>query len=50
MNESVMTFRGKYNFLSNLFAAAFEWDGRIYRNSEAAFQSAETGNLVSLRD
>lgn len=42
MNETVMTFRGKYNFLSNLFASAFEWDGRIYRNSEAAFQSAKS--------
>ena len=42
MSESIMTFRGKYDFLSNMFTAVFEWDGRTYRNSEAAFQSAKS--------
>lgn len=42
MSTDVMTFRGKYDFLSNMYAAAFEWDGRTYRNSEAAFQSAKS--------
>lgn len=38
----IMTFRGKFGFLSNMHATAFEWDGRTYRNSEAAFQSAKS--------
>ena len=38
----IMTFRGAFGFLSNMHAAAFEWDGRTYRNSEAAFQSAKS--------
>lgn len=42
MNESTMTFRGEYAFLSNMYSASFEWDGRTYRNSEAAFQSAKS--------
>ena len=42
MGEAVMAFRGDYDFLSNMFEAPFTWDGRTYRNSEAAFQSAKT--------
>lgn len=38
----VMTFRGKYSFLSNMHKASFEWDGRTYLNSEAAYQSAKS--------
>ena len=41
---NVMTFRGKYNFLSNMYSVDFEWDGRIYHSSEAAFQSAKSLN------
>ncbi len=37
-----MTFRGQYDFLSNMYSCEFEWDGRKYRNSEAAFQSAKS--------
>ncbi len=40
--REMMTFRGKYAFLSNMYEAPFTWDGRPYRNSEAAFQSAKT--------
>ena len=42
MKREVMTFRGRFGFLSNMHPAAFEWDGRTYRNSEAAFQSAKS--------
>ena len=42
MSDAVMTFRGKLDFLSNMYSAAFEWDGRTYLNSEAAFQSAKS--------
>jgi len=42
MMEDVKMFRGAYQFLSNMYAAPFEWDGRSYRNSEAAFQSAKS--------
>lgn len=38
----MMTFRGKYDFLSNMYSVAFVWDGRTYQNSEAAFQSAKS--------
>lgn len=40
--REIMTFRGAYSFLSNMHKASFEWDGRIYQNSEAAFQSAKS--------
>ena len=40
--EEIMVFRGKYQFLSNMYSAPFEWDGRTYKNSEAAFQSAKS--------
>lgn len=42
MGEKICSFRGAYGFLSNMTTAVFEWDGRTYRNSEAAFQSAKT--------
>ena len=42
MSEKICSFRGEYGFLSNMTTAVFEWDGRMYRNSEAAFQSAKT--------
>lgn len=42
MGEKISSFRGKYGFLSNMATAVFEWDGRTYRNSEAAFQSAKS--------
>ena len=42
MGKAISSFRGKYAFLSNMYEAPFEWDGRMYRNSEAAFQSAKT--------
>lgn len=42
MADRICSFRGKYGFLSNMTTAVFEWDGRTYRNSEAAFQSAKS--------
>lgn len=42
MEKAVTSFRGAYDFLSNMYSATFMWDGRTYRNSEAAFQSAKT--------
>lgn len=44
MDQAITAFRGEYSFLSNMFAVPVEWDGRTYRNSEAAFQSAKTLN------
>lgn len=40
--KEIMTFRGRYQFLSNMYSAPFVWDGRSYKNSEAAFQSAKS--------
>ena len=42
MSDAIVSFRGEYGFLSNMYAAGFEWDGRHYLNSEAAFQSAKS--------
>lgn len=42
MKDKVKMFRGKYGFLSNMFEAEFEWDGRKYSCSEAAYQSAKS--------
>lgn len=42
MKGVISSFRGEYQFLSNMAKATFCWDGRQYLNSEAAFQSAKT--------
>lgn len=39
MNETINSFRGEYNFLSNFFEASVEYDGITYQNNEAAFQA-----------
>lgn len=41
MDNAVKMFRGQYAFLSNMHPASFLWDGRMYLNAEAAFQSAK---------
>lgn len=35
-------FDGSYAFLSNFYNCMVEYDGLLYRNSEAAFQAAKT--------
>lgn len=37
-------FKGKYYFLSNFYSAPVEYDGLLYQNNEAAFQSAKCIN------
>lgn len=37
----ISDFRGKYYFLSNFYSAPVEYDGFVYSNNEAAFQSAK---------
>ena len=37
-------FRGKYYFLSNFYNAPVEYEGILYTNNEAAFQSAKLKN------
>ena len=44
MRDTITSFRDEYEYLSNFFEVDVQWDGRIYRNSEAAFQSAKTLN------
>jgi len=34
-------FKGKYFFLSNFYTAPVEYEGLLYQNNEAAFQSAK---------
>ena len=47
MKDAVKLFRGKYDFLSNMYAATFEWDGRTYQNSANAGKGCrEEGPLV----
>lgn len=36
---NILSFRGKYYFLSNFYDAAFIYDGIRYGNAEAAFQA-----------
>ena len=36
------SFVGEYSFLSNFYKVNFEFDGRLFHNSEAAFQAAKT--------
>ena len=42
MSDAIRKFRGEYGFLSNMYETSFVWDGRTYRSSEAAFQSAKS--------
>ena len=37
-------FKGKYFFLSNFFEAPVEYDGIVYRNTEAAYQAQKTNS------
>lgn len=38
-------FKGKYYFLSNFYSAPVMYDGLLYKNNEAAFQSAKVKDL-----
>ena len=41
MRDIIASFCDEYEYLSNFYEIEVKWDGRIYRNSEAAFQSAK---------
>ena len=43
-------FRGEYEFLSNFYLCDVEYDGLVYKSSEAAFQSAKTLDKVKRLD
>lgn len=38
-------FKGKYYFLSNFYSAPVMYEGLLYQNNEAAFQSAKVKDL-----
>ena len=38
-------FKGKYFFLSNFYNAQVEYEGLLYKNNEAAFQSAKVVDM-----
>lgn len=40
------SFRGRYAFLSNYYSRNFVWEGLLYRNAEAAFQSAKCTDSI----
>lgn len=40
----IKEFKGKNYFLSNFYVAPVVWNGIMYQNNEAAFQSAKTTN------
>lgn len=42
--EKITEFKGKYYFLSNFYNYPVTYDGILYKNSEAAFQSAKCIN------
>jgi hypothetical protein len=39
-------FEGPYRFLSNFYLAPVMYEGLLYTNNEAAFQSAKTKNMI----
>ncbi len=41
MSNIIRSFDGKYRFLSNFYKCTVRFDGLVYKNSEAAFQSAK---------
>lgn len=44
MDNVIDSFKGKYFFLSNFYIAPVVYDGLLYTNNEAAFQSAKCLN------
>jgi hypothetical protein len=45
----INSFSGRFFFLSNFYIAPVEFDGLMYRNNEAAFQSAKILDVQSRR-
>lgn len=43
--EVIDRFENRYDFLSNFYNAPVEYEGLVYRNNEAAFQSAKTVDM-----
>lgn len=43
--EVIDKFANRYDFLSNFYSAPVEYEGLVYRNNEAAFQSAKTVDM-----
>lgn len=50
---TIDSFKGEYSFLSNFYESKFVYEGRMYRNSEAAFQAQKcperADEFISLR-
>jgi len=44
MSKTIDQFDGKFAFLSNFYAAHFDWDGRRWPTVEHAFQAAKCMN------
>lgn len=40
--EKIMGFQGRYRFLSNFYPSTVEFEDRIYKSSEAAYQAAKS--------
>lgn len=45
--DTINRFRDEYAFLSNRYACPFVWQGIMYSNAEAAFQSSRCADKVS---
>ena len=43
----INSFRGRYAFLSNYYSRDLIWEGLLYRNAEAAFQSAKCTDAIA---
>ena len=41
MGQNISAFRGAYDFLSNFYPAPITYNGLVFKNNEAAFQSAK---------
>lgn len=42
MTDTIYSFKGEYDFLSNFYPATVEFEGDTYRTTEHAFQAAKT--------
>lgn len=42
MTEPILTFFGKYRFLSNFWLSELVWDNMVWPSSECAYQAAKT--------
>jgi len=45
LNKRIAFFKNEYSFLSNFYPVTIEYEGIVYRSSEAAYQASKTHDI-----